>query len=155
MIPTLLKAQVSEEASLATKMTLRDCTLFIQIPKELIPDPSVIPNYDPSQASIPISTDVNRFRLPSVVNGIRAFPFGCPRRKEPSRRVRILISDLDEKSEKGRGEYWASQEESLIKGGYYVGMGKLNPSAENCDLSDVVWNSEDVDVETWAKPSQG
>jgi hypothetical protein len=54
-----------------------------------------------------------------------------------TRRIRIVIADLDEKSEINRGEYWRSLEDQLIQGGYYLGKGKQPPYAEDCDLSAV------------------
>jgi hypothetical protein len=61
-----------------------------------------------------------------------------------SRNIRIVIADLDEKSESTRGEYWQSLEDELISGGYYLGKGKLDTKAEDCDLSDNVWTSDQV-----------
>jgi Inositol-pentakisphosphate 2-kinase len=105
LIPTLLKAQTLPESSLATRMTLRDCTLFVQVPRELLSEENHV-----------------------GMNGII-----------PRRPIRIIIADLDEKSEEIRGEYWKSLEQSLIAGEYYLGAGKLD-SAEDCDLSDdVAW----------------
>lgn len=61
--------------------------------------------------------------------------------KHPSknRGIRIVIADLDEKSEVNRGQYWQSLEEELISGGYYLGTGKLDITVDDCDLSDSVW----------------
>ena len=61
-----------------------------------------------------------------------------------ARPIRIIIADLDEKSEAHRGEYWQSLEDSLIKGGYYLGAGKLDNNAEDCDLRDTVSTSDQV-----------
>jgi len=61
-----------------------------------------------------------------------------------SGKIRVLVADLDEKSEKHRGEYWRSLEEQLISGGYYFGKGKLNPNVENCDLSDNISTSDEI-----------
>jgi hypothetical protein len=111
-------------------MTLRDCTLFLQVPRELLPDP------DGSEAP-PTHHDVAtrpHSGTSSITNGIEARP------------IRIIIADLDEKSEAHRGEYWQSLEDSLIKGGYYLGEGKLDNHAEDCDLRDIVWTSDQV---TW------
>ena len=111
-------------------MTLRDCTLFLQIPKELLPDPdgSEAPSTHHDVAT-PLHSETS-----SITNGIGARP------------IRIIIADLDEKSEAHRGEYWQSLEDSLIKGGYYLGEGKLDNHAEDCDLRDIVWTSDQV---TW------
>jgi|SRR5579871_5014334 len=112
LIPTLLKAQTSPDSSLATRMTLRDCTLFVQIPRELLSTSSSCP---PSGSCNGNST-------------------------HGSRSIKVVIADLDEKSEEARGEYWRSLEESLIAGGYYLGEGKLDTNAEDCDLTDdVAW----------------
>lgn len=107
-------------------MTLRDCTLFLQIPKELLNDPGI--SEDPSTNN---GVDGTTPHWPSP-NGTNARP------------IRIVIADLDEKSELHRGEYWQSLEESLIKGGYYLGEGRLDCSAEDCDLRDIVWTSDQV-----------
>ena len=61
-----------------------------------------------------------------------------------SGKIRVLVADLDEKSEKHRGEYWRSLEEQLVSGGYYFGKGKLNPTIENCDLSDNISTSDEI-----------
>lgn len=126
LIPTLLKAQTSPQSSLATKMTLRDCTLFMQIPKELISDP-------------PTFTDT--CSLSTEGTAVEAIDLESPKH---SRGIRIVIADLDEKSEKNRGEYWKSLEDALNSGGYYLGKGKLDVKAEDCDLSDNVWTSDQV-----------
>jgi hypothetical protein len=89
-------------------MTLRDCTLFIQIPKEL----------------------VNAEKPPNTSENVNT------QESTSSRRIRIVIADLDEKSEANRGEYWKSLEDQLIKGGYYLGAGKPD-NAEDCDLTAV------------------
>lgn len=128
LIPTLLKAQTSPQSSLATKMTLRDCTLFVQIPRELLSDTTPSSDILSPAANATQSIDVN---------GDGKLPSG-------SRRIRIVIADLDEKSEADRGAYWQSLEEELIAGGYYVGEGKLDDRAENCDLSDNVWTADQV-----------
>ena len=101
-------------------MTLRDCTLFLQVPRELLSDPEV---------SDPRSTEDSVVGIPNGTN---------------TRSIRIVIADLDEKSEVHRGEYWQSLEHNLIKGGYYLGEGKLDSSAEDCDLRDIVWTSDQV-----------
>lgn len=87
-------------------MTLRDCTLFVQVPRELICDESSSPNGKTS-----------------------------PRARD----IRIVIADLDEKSEENRGEYWQSLEVELVSGGYYHGKGKLDNKADDCDLSESIW----------------
>jgi len=119
---TLLKAQTSPHSSLATRMTLRDCTLFLQVPRELLPDPN-----GSAAPSTHHDVDVTRTHseTSSITNGVEARP------------IRIIIADLDEKSEVHRGEYWQSLEDSLIKGGYYLGEGKLDTNAEDCDLRDI------------------
>jgi hypothetical protein len=131
LLPTLLKAQTSPHSSLATRMTLRDCTLFLQVPRELLADPdgSQTPSTDHDVDATPPQSEVS-----SIANGIEARP------------IRIVIADLDEKSEAIRGEYWLSLEDSLINGGYYLGEGKLDNNAEDCDLRDIVWTSDQV---TW------
>ena len=103
-------------------MTLRDRTLFVQVPKELVTDPngSQVPSTDHYIDAIPHHSETS-----SIANGIKARP------------IRIIIADLDEKSEAHRGEYWQSLEDSLIKGGYYLGEGKLDTNAEDCDLRDI------------------
>jgi len=172
LIPTLLAAQTSPTSSLATKMTLRDCTLFVQIPRELIPDPQLIPEAmytshsdappgePPGEAIGPpgriaqtngtagreakeerdgppaathgflgeaeYSSDAEHVNTPNSTSSIAH-----------TRRIRIVIADLDEKSEINRGEYWRSLEDQLIQGGYYLGKGKQPPYAEDCDLSAV------------------
>src|ERR1700733_12179360 len=102
LLPTLLKAQTSPHSSLATRMTLRDCTLFLQVPRELLPDPdgSEAPSTHHNVNAAPLHSETS-----SITNGIEARP------------IRIIIADLDEKSEAHRGEYWQSLEDSLIKGG--------------------------------------
>ena len=125
---TLLKAQTSPRSSLAMKMTLRDCTLFLQIPKELITETAVCES--PTTELCPDETSSRSDT--STVNGTGARP------------IRIIIADLDEKSEAHRGEYWKSLEESLIKGGYYLGEGKLDHAAEDCDLRDIVRTSDQI-----------
>src|SRR5271163_3239128 len=99
LLPTLLKAQTSPHSSLATRMTLRDCTLFLQVPKELLSDPDGSGALSTHHDATPHSEGA------SITNGIQARP------------IRIIIADLDEKSEAHRGEYWQSLEDSLIKGG--------------------------------------
>jgi Inositol-pentakisphosphate 2-kinase len=116
LIPTLLAAQISPASSLATKMTLRDCTLFVQVPKELIPD---LPSHLSDDTSSTTAQDD-----PICKN---------------HRKIRIVITDLDEKSQIHRGEYWKSVEDNLIKGEYYLGRGKTENdehNADDCDLSD-------------------
>jgi hypothetical protein len=136
LIPTLLKAQTSPNSSLATKMTLRDCTLFVQIPKELFMDPST------EQASNLGETTPTTIP-PSLQRPNHAIK---PTHKSghPTRCIRIVIADLDEKSEEIRGEYWKSLESELITGGYYLGNGKLDSNVKDCDLDDVVWTSDQV-----------
>jgi hypothetical protein len=130
LLPTLLKAQTSPHSSLATRMTLRDCTLFLQVPRELLPD-----LYGSEAPSTHHDADATLLHSESsMTNGIETRP------------IRIIIADLDEKSEAHRGEYWQSLEDSLIKGGYYLGEGKLDNHAEDCDLRDIVWTSAQV---TW------
>jgi hypothetical protein len=102
-------------------MTLRDCTLFVQVPKELICDES-----SPTACSTHTNESV------PTVNGVRKYP-------SQSKCIRIVIADLDEKSEVNRGEYWQSLEKELISGGYYLGKGKLDNNAEDCDLSESIW----------------
>lgn len=123
LIPILLKAQISTDCSLATKMTLRDCTLFVQIPRELF-------SYSEPCGAVVETPNAKRVSNHVVNNTI------------PSRPIKVVIADLDEKSEEARGEYWKSLEESLIVGGYYLGEGKLDPNARDCDLSDdLAWKS--------------
>jgi hypothetical protein len=107
-------------------MTLRDCTLFLQVPKELISDPTSAVEIDSLSAEEAAASATN---LDS---------------SQLSRGIRIVIADLDEKSESTRGEYWQSLEDELISGGYYLGKGKLDAKAEDCDLSDNVWTSDQV-----------
>jgi hypothetical protein len=137
LLPTLLKAQTSPHTSLATKMTLRDCTLFVQVPKELISDPIV--SLEPV-ANNNNENNVNE-RTNNTPNGPAKLSTNNCYPKSDARRIRIIIADLDEKSQAGRGEYWQSLEDALIKGDYYLGNGKLDNSTEDCDLSDVVWTS--------------
>jgi len=99
-------------------MTLRDCTLFVQVPRELISDDG--------QSS-------------ATMNGSAAVTDAAQ-----SRQIRIVIADLDEKSEKNRGEYWKSLEDQLIQEGYYLGAGKVDNSAMDCDLSTVIWDTDGV-----------
>lgn len=107
-------------------MTLRDCTLFMQVPRELISDPPM------STDTCSLSTEGTAVEAPDLESS-----------KHP-RGIRIVIADLDEKSEKNRGDYWKSLEDELISGGYYLGKGKLDVKAEDCDLSDNVWTSDQV-----------
>jgi hypothetical protein len=74
--------------------------------------------------------------LPDIPNGYY--------RPKCARQIRIVISDLDEKSEAIRGEYWRSIEDDLIKKGYYHGKGKLDSNEPDCDFTDVVWTSDQV-----------
>jgi hypothetical protein len=92
-------------------MTLRDCTLFVQVPRELLSDehPSPIDTSTPTTTATSTTSSSNR-------------------------RIRIVIADLDEKSQVSRGEYWQSLERELIKGGYYLGAGKQE-NQEDCDLT--------------------
>ena len=108
-------------------MTFRDCTLFVQVPKELISMP---------EETSPPGTDVQQLNHNAI------FP---PQKSNANPRpIRIVLADLDEKSEANRGDYWKSLEDSLIAGGYYLGHGKLDPTVEDCDLTDVVWTSDQV-----------
>src|SRR5436190_24332715 len=124
LIPTLLKAQTSPHSSLATKMTLRDCTLFVQVPRELIPDPTaseeptspIAPETPPPAASgSPVP------KIPDIKSNHTLYCIPNSDHKPSTRRIRIVIADLDEKSEANRGEYWKSLEAELINGGYYLG----------------------------------
>ena len=123
-----MKAQNSPNSSLATKMTLRDCTLFVQVPKELI--------YDESSPEAP---DIKHNGDDIKLNGNDIKLNGDGKPHPPSRGIRIVIADLDEKSEANRGLYWRSLEQELISGGYYLGKGKLDPAAEDCDLTGSIW----------------
>jgi len=109
-------------------MTLRDCTVFIQVPWELfLPQESLDTTQDQqSQVSPAVGKE----------NGIH--------NKSTPREIRIVIADLDKKDQEVRGEYWRSIEEQLTGGGYYVGAGKTYPDEEDCDPRDVVWSSEQV-----------
>lgn len=132
LIPTLLKAQTSPDSSLATRMTLRDCTLFIQIPRELY----LTPPEETSQNSEVENTSNRR-----LANGFHK----CVNRITQPRPIRIVIADLDEKSEENRGEYWKTVENNLIEGGYYLGAGKLDAKEEECDLrDDIAWTSSQI-----------
>jgi len=113
-------------------MTLRDCTLFLQVPRELLTDPD---HSDTASTDRDVDATSPWSEASSIANGIETRP------------IRIVIADLDEKSEAIRGEYWQSLEDSLIKGGYYLGEGKLDNNAEDCDLRDIVWTSDQV---TWS-----
>ena len=64
---------------------------------------------------------------------------GEGKRPSQSRCIRIVIADLDEKSEANRGHYWQSLEEELVSGGYYLGKGKLDPKADDCYLDGSIW----------------
>ena len=110
-------------------MTVRDCTLFILVPCHLISDPKAL-FHGPSSSVNGSGTNPHQ----SVT--VEDFP--------GSGKIRILVSDLDEKSEKHRGEYWRSLEEQLINGGYYLGKGKMDVNAENCDFSDNATTSDQV-----------
>jgi len=97
-------------------MTLRDCTLFVQIPRE-------------------------RFQIPPEATATTQNPaIGEMRR---AREIRIVIADLDKKDQEIRGEYWRSIEAQLIQGGYYTGQGKTEEEMY-CDLRDLVWTSDQV-----------
>ena len=102
-------------------MTLRDCTLFVQVPRELISEETSCgsPAHDAAGSG-------------AMVNGDN-------KHTSQNRGIRIVIADLDEKSEVNRGHYWQSLEEELISEGYYLGKGKLDITAEDCDLSDSLW----------------
>jgi hypothetical protein len=100
-------------------MTLRDCTLFVQIPRELFSCSESV-------------EEVNGENL--ECNGSTKH-FGNHSKKSP-RPIKVVIADVDEKSEEARGHYWKSVEQSLITGGYYLGEGKLDLSTNDCDLSD-------------------
>jgi Inositol-pentakisphosphate 2-kinase len=108
-------------------MTLRDCTLFVQVPRELI-------------------SDLNTQEQSSASHQQRNDTASEICKSKNIRGIRIVIADLDEKSENKRGEYWKSLENQLIDGGYYLGHGKLDSSAVDCDFTDVVWSSDQV---TW------
>jgi hypothetical protein len=98
----------------------------MQVPKELISDPtSAVENC--CLAAEEAAVDVTNLES-----------------SQRSRGIRIVIADLDEKSESTRGEYWQSLEDELISGGYYLGKGKLDAKAEDCDSSDNVWTSDQV-----------
>lgn len=101
-------------------MTLRDCTLFVQVPRELICE-------ETSESLAPGSA------------GSGAMVNGDNKHTSQNRGIRIVIADLDEKSEVNRGQYWQSLEEELISEGYYLGKGKLDITAKDCDLSDSLW----------------
>jgi Inositol-pentakisphosphate 2-kinase len=109
-------------------MTFRDCTLFVQVPRELV-------SASEEEASLSDKSDQGMNHTPN---------FSCTNSLSKPRRIRIVISDLDEKSEANRGEYWKSLERELITGGYYLGRGKLDANAEDCDLRDVVRTSDQV-----------
>jgi hypothetical protein len=117
-------------------MTLRDCTLFVQVPKELFSDPS-----SEQTSSLEETTPSKICLCPQQPNHKIKPTYNSD---HPTRRIRIVIADLDEKSEEIRGEYWKSLEAELIAGGYYLGNGKLDTSAKDCDLDDVVWTSDEV-----------
>jgi hypothetical protein len=61
-----------------------------------------------------------------------------------SGKIRVLVADLDEKSEIHRDEYWRNLEDQLSNGGYYLGKGKTDVKDENCDLTDNVSTSDQV-----------
>lgn len=122
-------------------MTLRDCTLFVQIPRELIPDMSEVATGRPISGNNTSCTGSQ-----NIPNGDLLelnIPNGYHKPKS-ARQIRIVISDLDEKSEAIRGDYWKSIEDNLIKGGYYHGKGKLDSNELDCDFTDVVWTSDQV-----------
>lgn len=114
-------------------MTLRDCTLFVQVPRELITDYASEQTSTLEESSPTTNALYRNHKLNSTLPS-----------DQPTRRIRIVIADLDEKSKEIRGEYWNSLEAELIAGGYYLGTGKLDTHAENCDLDDVVWTSDQV-----------
>ena len=97
-------------------MTLRDCTLFVQVPRELF-------------QSAPEATATAQ----NPANG----------EMRRAREIRIVIADLDKKDLEVRGEYWRSIEAQLVKGGYYIGQGQTEGETY-CDLRDVVWTSDQV-----------
>ena len=117
-------------------MTLRDCTLFVQVPRELFTDPS-----SEQTSNLEETTSAKILLCPRqpnhTINSTR-------NSDQPTRRIRIVIADLDEKSEEIRGEYWKSLEAELIAGGYYLGNGKLDTNSDDCDLDDVVSTSDQV-----------
>lgn len=117
-------------------MTLRDCTLFVQVPRELF---THLSSEQTSCLEETISTTVPVY--PQQLNHTIK---PTPNSDNSARRIRIVIADLDEKSEEIRGDYWKSLEAELITGGYYLGNGKLDPEAKDCDLNDVVWTSDEV-----------
>jgi Inositol-pentakisphosphate 2-kinase len=117
-------------------MTLRDCTLFVQVPRELFPDLSW-EETSSLEETTPTTIPLCPQQPNHTINGTR-------NSDHPTRRIRIVIADLDEKSEEIRGEYWKSLEAELISGGYYLGNGKLDTSVKDCDLDDVVWTSDEV-----------
>lgn len=140
-MPTLLKAQTSPHSSLATKMTLRDCTLFVQVPREFLSLPRSSIESDVTVHESELKTPQSGSSYNSERTHLESVEAYSPR---PPRGIRIVIADLDEKSEEIRGEYWKSLEGQLIEGGYYLGNGKIDSAAEDCDLSDVVWTSDQV-----------
>lgn len=130
LIPTLLRAQTSPSSTLPTKMTLRDCTLFVQIPRELFDPQAPVPHALQPQ---PPPTGIDR-----TPQNPTAWKTDVTRRQ-----IRIVIADLDKKDQEVRGEYWRSIEAQLVEGGYYMGHGKISEE-EDCDLRDVVWTSDQV-----------
>jgi|SRR5271156_574037 len=139
LIPMLLKAQICEDTTLATKMTMRDVTLFVQVPRELLNSPK----YQHS-GEVPLEED--GISEASRQNGLPVSLTANQRSasEDGGRQIRIVIADLDEKSESQRGEYWRGLEQQLIQGEYYLGKGKLDANYEDCDLSDVAWTCEQV-----------
>jgi len=136
LIPMLLKAQICNDTTLATKMTMRDVTLFVQVPRELLNSP-----IDQFSGDLPL--EGHGVSQGSQGNGLPA-AIETHATKDGGRQIRIVIADLDEKSESQRGEYWRGLEQQLIHGGYYLGKGKLDANYEDCDLSDVAWTCEQV-----------
>ena len=112
-------------------MTLRDCTLFVQIPRELISYSTASANVSSTAFNTSNGHQVDAHE--KITNGFHK-----------SRQIRTIVADLDEKSETCRGDYWKSLEEQLILGGYYLGKGKLGSKVENCDLSDNAWTADQV-----------
>jgi hypothetical protein len=113
----------------------------VQIPRELISDPDMWEEAGPI-----IGDNMCCTGSQNIPNGDLE-PVGLPNgycRPKNARQIRIVISDLDEKSEAIRGEYWRSIEDGLIKGGYYLGKGKLDSNEPDCDFTDVVWTSDQV-----------
>ena len=122
-------------------MTLRDCTLFVQVPRELLSLPRSSIESDVTIHESELKTPQSGSSCDSEHTHLESVVAYSPR---PTREIRIVIADLDEKSEEIRGEYWKSLEDQLIGGGYYLGKGKMDSAAEDCDFSDIVWTSDQV-----------